>query len=94
MNELKHTVINTLKTKSILSSALGELLCTKVPLLVISCQVELPTRITVQFTTHSQKHQDMKTDILFVSPIWTKQNPVCWNWHHELGELGDSSKPP
>lgn len=49
MNELKHIIINTLKTKSTLSSAFGELLCAKVPLLVISCQVELST-ITVQLT--------------------------------------------
>lgn len=50
MNELKHIVINTLKTKNTLSSTFGELLCTKVPLLVISCQVELSTTITVQLT--------------------------------------------
>lgn len=55
MNEPKYIVINTLKTKSTLSSALGELLCTKVLLLVINCQLKQPTRITVQLTLKNTK---------------------------------------
>lgn len=51
----KQIVINTLRTKSTLSSALEELLYTKVPLLVIDCQGELPTRITAQLTLKNIK---------------------------------------
>lgn len=63
------TVINTLKTKCTLSSALGELSCTEVPLIVISCQVELPTRITAQLTLKNTKI--WKLIHIFVSPIRT-----------------------
>lgn len=34
----------------------------------------------------------MKTDTLFVSPVRTKQNPIHWNLHLELDELGYSLK--